>query len=143
MAHRGACGNDNDSGDGAGVLTAIQDELYRKSVCCRVPSLDTADGLPPIPTALSWIRDGILIVGMQSEMRVYNQWNFKETEKKTKKDIPSANLNSASLTVSTSHSMLDQLTHKKEALVSSCSCVFLETQPKENESQTVLDILNC
>ena len=32
MAHRGACGCDNDSGDGAGVLTAIPDDLYRKSV---------------------------------------------------------------------------------------------------------------
>lgn len=29
MAHRGACGCDNDSGDGAGVLTAIPDQLYR------------------------------------------------------------------------------------------------------------------
>ncbi|CAL2048291.1 unnamed protein product [Caenorhabditis brenneri] len=72
-------------------------------------------------------------------MRVYNQWNFKRTKKKA---IP--------LTVSTSHSMLDQLTRKKEALVSSRSRVFLEfvntmhkTHPKENESQTVLDILNC
>ncbi|VDO67805.1 unnamed protein product [Haemonchus placei] len=32
MAHRGACACDNDSGDGAGVLTAIPDLLYRKSV---------------------------------------------------------------------------------------------------------------
>src|SRR5688500_13664717 len=29
MAHRGACACDNDSGDGAGVLTAIPDHLYR------------------------------------------------------------------------------------------------------------------
>ncbi|PAV71125.1 hypothetical protein WR25_07328 [Diploscapter pachys] len=32
MAHRGACACDNDSGDGAGVLTAIPHELYRKAV---------------------------------------------------------------------------------------------------------------
>lgn len=30
MAHRGACSCDNDSGDGAGVLTAIPDILYRR-----------------------------------------------------------------------------------------------------------------
>lgn len=75
----------------------------------------------------------------------------------------SANPNIVSFTVSTSHSMLDQLTRKKEALVCSRSRVFLEfvstmhkyvfknsyqyksvffrTHPKENESQTVLDIL--
>uniref|UniRef100_A0A914W184 glutamate synthase (ferredoxin) n=1 Tax=Plectus sambesii TaxID=2011161 RepID=A0A914W184_9BILA len=29
MEHRGACACDNDSGDGAGVLTAIPDQLYR------------------------------------------------------------------------------------------------------------------
>ncbi|VDM75110.1 unnamed protein product [Strongylus vulgaris] len=32
MAHRGACACDNDSGDGAGVLTAIPDLMYRKSI---------------------------------------------------------------------------------------------------------------
>lgn len=32
MAHRGACACDNDSGDGAGVLTSIPDELYREDV---------------------------------------------------------------------------------------------------------------
>uniref|UniRef100_A0A915PCC0 glutamate synthase (ferredoxin) n=1 Tax=Meloidogyne floridensis TaxID=298350 RepID=A0A915PCC0_9BILA len=30
MAHRGACVGDNDSGDGAGVMTAIPDDLYPK-----------------------------------------------------------------------------------------------------------------
>lgn len=28
MTHRGACSCDNDTGDGAGVLTAIPHELY-------------------------------------------------------------------------------------------------------------------
>uniref|UniRef100_A0A1I7X8Q7 glutamate synthase (ferredoxin) n=1 Tax=Heterorhabditis bacteriophora TaxID=37862 RepID=A0A1I7X8Q7_HETBA len=43
MAHRGACGCDNDSGDGAGVLTSIPDELYRKAV----KNQDNLD-LPPV-----------------------------------------------------------------------------------------------
>ncbi|CAD6188852.1 unnamed protein product [Caenorhabditis auriculariae] len=43
MAHRGACGCDDHSGDGAGVLTAIPDELYRKSV----KEQDDVD-LPPL-----------------------------------------------------------------------------------------------
>ncbi len=33
-----------------------------------------------MPTALTWVRDGMLIVGMQSEMRVYNQWNLRSTQ---------------------------------------------------------------
>lgn len=32
MAHRGACACDNDSGDGAGVMTAIPDKLYREEL---------------------------------------------------------------------------------------------------------------
>lgn len=36
--------------------------------------LETADGLPPLPMQISWVRDGILVVGMDSEMHVYTQW---------------------------------------------------------------------
>uniref|UniRef100_A0AC35U6V7 Glutamine amidotransferase type-2 domain-containing protein n=1 Tax=Rhabditophanes sp. KR3021 TaxID=114890 RepID=A0AC35U6V7_9BILA len=32
MAHRGACGCDNDSGDGSGVMTAIPDKFYRNEL---------------------------------------------------------------------------------------------------------------
>uniref|UniRef100_A0A915JDF7 glutamate synthase (ferredoxin) n=1 Tax=Romanomermis culicivorax TaxID=13658 RepID=A0A915JDF7_ROMCU len=32
MEHRGACGCDDDSGDGAGVMTGIPHELYRKEL---------------------------------------------------------------------------------------------------------------
>ncbi len=47
--------------------------------------LQSADGLPPLPTMLSWVSDGILVVGMESEMRVYNQWemNFANWESET------------------------------------------------------------
>lgn len=42
----------------------------------RLRSLDlrTADGLPPLPMHLSWVRDGIFVVGMDNEMQVYSQW---------------------------------------------------------------------
>lgn len=40
----------------------------------RVIDLKTADGLPPLPMQISWVRDGILVVGMDSEMHVYSQW---------------------------------------------------------------------
>ncbi|CAI5454852.1 unnamed protein product [Caenorhabditis angaria] len=122
-------------------------------VCCRVLTLDSADGLPPIPTTLSWARDGILVVGMQSEMRVYNQWNFCPEEQKevasTEIQRRSTNPQIVSLPVSTSHSMLDQMTKKKEAMATSRSRVFLDlvttishkTHHKENDSQIVVDML--
>ncbi|XP_014244478.1 dmX-like protein 2 isoform X1 [Cimex lectularius] len=40
----------------------------------RKIDLHTADGLPPLPMQISWVRDGILVVGMDSEMHVYSQW---------------------------------------------------------------------
>lgn len=43
----------------------------------RTIELDSADGLPALPLMLSWIREGILVVGMETEMRVYNQWNIQ------------------------------------------------------------------
>lgn len=40
--------------------------------------LETADGLPPLPMQMSWVRDGILVVGMDSEMHVYSQWKTQK-----------------------------------------------------------------
>lgn len=40
----------------------------------RQIELKTADGLPPLPMQISWVRDGIFVVGMDSEMHVYSQW---------------------------------------------------------------------
>ncbi|XP_035825075.1 dmX-like protein 2 [Aplysia californica] len=36
--------------------------------------LTTADGLPPLPMHISWVRAGILVVGMDNEMQVFTQW---------------------------------------------------------------------
>jgi hypothetical protein len=43
-------------------------------ICVRVLTLPS-DGLTTIPV-LGWLREGSLIVGLNSEMRVYNQWNL-------------------------------------------------------------------
>ncbi|EJD75711.1 hypothetical protein LOAG_17206 [Loa loa] len=90
-------------------------------LCIRFLELKSADGLPPLPTTLGWVRNGLLIIGMQSEMRCYSQWNFKaEFPKKEKlaevtKDLskikPSSHLALASLGIS-SHPSLDQLSKK-------------------------------
>lgn len=49
----------------------------------RKIDLQTADGLPALPMQISWVRDGILVIGMDSEMHVYSQW--KPTGKLIKK----------------------------------------------------------
>lgn len=39
-----------------------------------VDLVSSVEGSPPIPVSLSWVRDGILVVGMDCEMHVYSQW---------------------------------------------------------------------
>ncbi|KAH9500602.1 hypothetical protein Btru_077068 [Bulinus truncatus] len=43
MEHRGACGCDNDSGDGAGVLTGIPHELFAKQLRASTPPVELPD----------------------------------------------------------------------------------------------------
>jgi hypothetical protein len=87
-------------------------------LCIRSLHLHSADGLPPLPTALTWVRDGLLIIGMQSEMRCYNQWNLQTISDNCTMMIDSHNpvvkratlaVKPAALTFSPSHSMLDAL----------------------------------
>ena len=40
----------------------------------RTIELSTADGLAPLPMHFSWVRHGILVVGMDNETHVYSQW---------------------------------------------------------------------
>lgn len=39
-----------------------------------VDLVSSVDGSFPLPVSLSWVRDGILVVGMDCEMHVYSQW---------------------------------------------------------------------
>nr|XP_054587570.1 dmX-like protein 1 isoform X2 [Nothobranchius furzeri] len=36
--------------------------------------VSSVEGSLPLPVSLSWVRDGILVVGMECEMHVYSQW---------------------------------------------------------------------
>uniref|UniRef100_A0A8C2X9T5 Dmx like 1 n=1 Tax=Cyclopterus lumpus TaxID=8103 RepID=A0A8C2X9T5_CYCLU len=49
----------------------------RSSSLVLIQSVDlvsSVEGSLPIPVSLSWVRDGILVVGMDCEMHVYSQW---------------------------------------------------------------------
>nr|XP_033784929.1 dmX-like protein 1 isoform X1 [Geotrypetes seraphini] len=39
-----------------------------------VDLVSSVEGSHPLPVSLSWVRDGILVVGMDCEMHVYSQW---------------------------------------------------------------------
>ncbi|XP_059222460.1 dmX-like protein 2 [Stomoxys calcitrans] len=53
----------------------------------RQIDLQTADGLPPLPMQISWVRDGILVVAMDSEMHVYSQWKPRFCQQHSVEDV--------------------------------------------------------
>lgn len=48
--------------------------LSRLVLLRQVKLVSSVEGSLPIPISLSWVRDGILVVGMDCEMHVYSQW---------------------------------------------------------------------
>uniref|UniRef100_W6NAQ0 Protein RBC-1 n=1 Tax=Haemonchus contortus TaxID=6289 RepID=W6NAQ0_HAECO len=85
-------------------------------VCSRVLELRSADGLPPLPTALGWVREGLLIVGMLSEMRVYNQWNIHRMSDNDNAVHCEKYPQFVDLVISQSHGMLNKLHGRKERI---------------------------
>ncbi|NWH77570.1 DMXL1 protein, partial [Piaya cayana] len=57
-----------------------------------VDLVSSVEGSPPFPVSLSWVRDGILVVGMDCEMHVYSQW-----QSPSKQEIVSADSYSGSM----------------------------------------------
>uniref|UniRef100_A0A8C4RWD8 Dmx like 1 n=1 Tax=Erpetoichthys calabaricus TaxID=27687 RepID=A0A8C4RWD8_ERPCA len=52
-----------------------KDQPYSKFILLRsVDLVSSFEGALPLPVCLSWVRDGILVVGMDCEMHVYSQW---------------------------------------------------------------------
>ncbi|XP_036382466.1 dmX-like protein 1 isoform X2 [Megalops cyprinoides] len=48
-----------------------------------VDLVSSVEGALPVPVSLSWVRDGILVVGMDCEMHVYSQWQPAAGKAKT------------------------------------------------------------
>jgi len=67
--------------DGVAVITlplggSIKQGIRSRWILLRsVDILSSVDGTPCLPVSLSWVRDGILVVGMDCEMHVYAQWH--------------------------------------------------------------------
>lgn len=58
-----------------GLSDNIRERCYSRLVLLRIVDLvSSVEGSLPIPVSLSWVRDGILVVGMDCEMHVYSQW---------------------------------------------------------------------
>uniref|UniRef100_A0A8D0L678 Dmx like 2 n=1 Tax=Sphenodon punctatus TaxID=8508 RepID=A0A8D0L678_SPHPU len=76
----GIVAEQTNSKDGVAVITlplggSIKQGIKSKWVLLRsIDLVSSVDGTPSFPVSLSWVRDGILVVGMDCEMHVYAQW---------------------------------------------------------------------
>ena len=43
-------------------------------------AIKTVDGLSPVPVSSGWVRDGLFVIGMDSEFAVYSQWKSTTVE---------------------------------------------------------------
>ena len=43
-------------------------------------AIKTVDGLSPMPVSSGWVRDGLFVIGMDSEFAVYSQWKSTAVE---------------------------------------------------------------
>ena len=43
-------------------------------------AIKTVDGLSPMPVSSGWVRDGLFVIGMDSEFAVYSQWKSTSVE---------------------------------------------------------------
>lgn len=58
-----------------GLSDNSREHCSSRLVLLRVVDLvSSVEGFLPVPVSLSWVRDGILVVGMDCEMHVYSQW---------------------------------------------------------------------
>lgn len=68
------------SKEGVAVITlplggSIKQGIRSRWILLRsIDLVSSVDGTPSLPVSLSWVRDGILVVGMDCEMHVYAQW---------------------------------------------------------------------
>lgn len=92
--------------DGMAVVTlplggSVKQGVRSRWVLLRsVDLVSSVDGTPSLPVSLSWVRDGILVIGMDCEMHVYAQWyqDKKSAEPEDQDDPFSAGRKSAAET---------------------------------------------
>ncbi|XP_068131538.1 dmX-like protein 2 isoform X2 [Hyperolius riggenbachi] len=105
------------SKDGIAVITlplggSIKQGIKSKWVLLRsIDLVSSVDGTPSLPVSLSWVRDGILVVGMDCEMHVYAQWkhNLKsgDADAFVSEDHAPQSLSVQSQTISKKTSVID------------------------------------
>ncbi|KAM4819522.1 dmX-like protein 1 isoform 6-T6 [Thomomys bottae] len=84
-----------------------------------VDLVSSVEGSPPFPVSLSWVRDGILVVGMDCEMHVYSQWQPSSKQEPVRTDSYSGSTPSILSLIRQSNSSSSGLQPSKKTLTRS------------------------
>ncbi|XP_055017925.1 dmX-like protein 1 [Boleophthalmus pectinirostris] len=78
-----------------------KDHCLSQLVLLRTVNLvSSVEGTLPIPVSLSWVRDGILVLGMDCEMHVYSQWQPPKPPQPSVLTIPDTDISSSISSIS-------------------------------------------
>ncbi|CAL1615577.1 unnamed protein product [Knipowitschia caucasica] len=73
-----------------------KDHSLSQLVLLRTVNLvSSVEGTLPVPVSLSWVRDGILVLGMECEMHVYSQWQPPKPAQPCAFTVPDTDISSS------------------------------------------------
>ncbi|XP_040852610.1 dmX-like protein 1 isoform X6 [Ochotona curzoniae] len=115
--------------------------LPSKFVLLRsVDLVSSVEGSPPFPVSLSWVRDGILVVGMDCEMHVYSQWQPSSKQEPVVADSFSGSTPSITSLIKQSNSSSSGLQPPKRILTRSMTSLAQKICGKRTASDPSVDM---
>ncbi|XP_012982899.2 dmX-like protein 1 isoform X1 [Melopsittacus undulatus] len=97
-----------------------------------VDLVSSVEGSPPFPVSLSWVRDGILVVGMDCEMHVYSQWQSPSKQELVSTDSYSGSMPSITGLIKQSLSAISGLHPPKRTLTRSMTSLAQKLSGKRS-----------
>ncbi|XP_065513728.1 dmX-like protein 1 isoform X4 [Caloenas nicobarica] len=99
-----------------------------------VDLISSVEGSPPFPVSLSWVRDGILVVGMDCEMHVYSQWQSPSKQELVSTDSYSGSMPCIPSLMKQSQSATSGLHPPKRTLTRSMTSLAQKLSGKKSAS---------
>ncbi|NWR59129.1 DMXL1 protein, partial [Bucorvus abyssinicus] len=112
---------------------SMKDTTLSRFVLLRcVDLVSSVEGSPPFPVSLSWVRDGILVVGMDCEMHVYSQWQSPSKQELVSTDSCSGSMPCITSVMKQSQSAASDLHPPKRALTRSMTSLAQKLSGKRS-----------
>ncbi|NXO00616.1 DMXL1 protein, partial [Rhinopomastus cyanomelas] len=105
-----------------------------------VDLVSSVEGSSPFPVSLSWVRDGILVVGMDCEMHVYSQWQSPSKQEQLGRDSYSGSMPCITSVMKQSQSATSDLHPPKQALTRSMTSLAQKLSGKRSASDLSVEM---